>query len=795
MIGRPDVRDRIGPLLVGCYVLLMPLLAGMPRGSLAPLVRPTEILQIAITAVGLALAIAAASAGNRWFLQLRPLEWWLGAAVVASSVVPLLWLMARGRPITLQDLTSSLPLLKYAALYLLVRVTVRTERDAGLIIRFAVAGALVVSLVTFAQAAGVGFVTDALGRWFVSSPSDLVDIGRATTTIGSSIATGSYLAVSCGLALSRALGARSGSWLLITAALGSATVATGQIGAVLALAILVVLIARFHSRSPQVIALAFPFIAATLFLVWPVVDARLADLDPTTGLPTSWLIRWTNVTELYWPSLADGGWILGVGPNAVIVPPDIWRDQVFLESGYLWLLWVGGLPLLIAAAGFLLAAFRDLDYSTVTSGSPIHATRLAARASVAMIAVMSVLDPHLTLRAEADLLFTMLAVGMAGVPFVVTDPTPHRRWQHRLNWWRAPAGDPPTAHARARLQVAEAPTLGADGLDPRLAAAIESHLALRVRADDEDLGRATLALCRDGSRLHGVVTGPLRAVDREAAALVWRAIALCASSLRLASLQSTRSAVADRDELVWAGRLAEAAELSRSDSATATEMEDAGGRRSTRSLQPPVRLVVGNRLPWWKRAFDVAAGTACLVLSVPLWAMCAASIRLSSPGPILFRQVRIGAGGLPFQVYKFRTMYVDNDDSAHRESNRRELLEGAEAAKLGDDRRVTPVGRWLRRLSLDELPQLLNVLRSEMSLVGPRPSLLWEVEMFDPPKRRRLSVHPGMTGLWQVSGRADVSMTTMLDMDLAYVDTMSPSVDLRCLVGTATTVLSGKGAR
>ena len=182
------------------------------------------------------------------------------------------------------------------------------------------------------------------------------------------------------------------------------------------------------------------------------------------------------------------------------------------------------------------------------------------------------------------------------------------------------------------------------------------------------------------------------------------------------------------------------------------------------------------------------------LVALPVAVVCAALVRRSGPGPVIFRQLRVGAAGLPFQMWKFRTMHVGNDDRAHREQNQRELLGVAAGEKPADDRRVTPVGRWLRRLSLDELPQLVNVVRGEMSLVGPRPSLLWEVELYASPARRRLHVRPGVTGLWQTGGRGDVSMLQMLELDLDYVDSVSAGVDLRCLVATARSVVAGEGA-
>jgi lipopolysaccharide/colanic/teichoic acid biosynthesis glycosyltransferase len=776
------------------YVLLDPLLAGLPRGAVAPLVRPSEILQIGLTAIALGAVGVAVHTGHRWYVHLRSFEWWLGAVVVTSSFAPLAWMIARGLPVGRDDVTASLPFVKYAALYFVVRAAVRTEHDARLVIRFVLAGAVAISLIAFAQVAGVQPVIDLLSERFDSSSSGIVGEGRATTTIGSPIATGSYLAMACGLALSGALGFGRRSMLFLAVIFGVGTIASGQIGSIIGLAIVVAGVAHFHRRLARVIAVAVPLVLVALIGLWPVVAGRLAAIDPGTGLPASWIIRWTNVSELYWPLLADGGWILGVGPNAVVAPPDVWRERVFLESGYLWLLWVGGLPLLIAAVGFLATGWRDLRSPDVATGSAIDVARVTARASILMIAIITVLDPHLTMRAEADLFFTLLAVGSAAVPLVVGVRRPYSVWHELLGWPQQPAGPAITPEfRRARLQIAEAPHDDAE-LQPELTDLIETQLALSVRTDERKCGEATLVLCRHGSRLHGFVT-TVHSEDRAASALVWRAIALCANSLRLDSLQGTTSVGADRSELRLAGRLAESVEIRRSDSATLEHTPIDGERRSDVGDHPPVRLVVGTQRPRWKRTADIALGAICLFVSAPLWAIAALSIRLSSPGPVLFRQVRVGAGGLPFQLYKFRTMYVDNDDSDHRESNRRELLEGAEPTKLDDDRRVTAPGRWLRRLSLDELPQLLNVLRSEMSLVGPRPSLLWEVELFEPSRRRRLSVYPGMTGPWQVSGRADLSMTAMLDLDVAYVETASPTVDLHCLVGTAKTVLTGRGAR
>ncbi len=198
-----------------------------------------------------------------------------------------------------------------------------------------------------------------------------------------------------------------------------------------------------------------------------------------------------------------------------------------------------------------------------------------------------------------------------------------------------------------------------------------------------------------------------------------------------------------------------------------------------------------------KRTLDLVVAGAGLILAFPLLVLLAFAVRVTSSGPALFRQERIGLHGKAFTILKFRTMTLGGDDSAQREFNRRELageLEGLTDFTLPEDDRVTRVGRFLRKSSLDELPQLINVVRGEMSLVGPRPSLDWEVEMFDEKYQRRVDVRPGVTGLWQVSGRRAIDMRGMLELDLEYVDTQSMSLDLGILVKTVGVVLSSEGA-
>ncbi len=194
-----------------------------------------------------------------------------------------------------------------------------------------------------------------------------------------------------------------------------------------------------------------------------------------------------------------------------------------------------------------------------------------------------------------------------------------------------------------------------------------------------------------------------------------------------------------------------------------------------------------------KGLMDRAVAGLALLLLAPLLIAISAGVRLSSSGRAIFRQTRIGKDGREFTMLKFRSMYSD------AEARRVELVAYNERAegllfKIRNDPRVTPIGRWLRRLSLDELPQLVNVFAGHMSLVGPRPPLPAEVALYEADVRRRLLVKPGLTGLWQISGRSDLAWEESVRLDLRYVENWSLTLDLMILWKTASAVVRGAGA-
>jgi len=201
-----------------------------------------------------------------------------------------------------------------------------------------------------------------------------------------------------------------------------------------------------------------------------------------------------------------------------------------------------------------------------------------------------------------------------------------------------------------------------------------------------------------------------------------------------------------------------------------------------------------------KRSLDLVIGGFVAVVSLPLTALAWVTIRLTSPGPAFFYQDRVGLDGRPFRIVKFRTMRVGSESEEHERyvvdliAGKIDSTETGGLFKLVDDPRVTSVGRVLRRLSIDELPQLLNVFRGEMSLVGPRPAIPYEVEAYREWHRRRLDVRPGMTGLWQVSGRNRLGFDDMVRLDISYIETWSPLSDFSIMLRTLPALVRDRGA-
>jgi exopolysaccharide biosynthesis polyprenyl glycosylphosphotransferase len=207
---------------------------------------------------------------------------------------------------------------------------------------------------------------------------------------------------------------------------------------------------------------------------------------------------------------------------------------------------------------------------------------------------------------------------------------------------------------------------------------------------------------------------------------------------------------------------------------------------------------------WWypekvKRIFDLCFAFSGLIFFSPLLVLIALAIKITSKGPVLFNQIRIGKNGVPFSFYKFRTMYLSKNDDVDRKEKMISFMKSSNlnssGTKIISDARITTIGRLLRKTSLDEIPQLFNVLKGDMSVVGPRPCLPYEYENYDLWQKRRLNVMPGCTGVWQVTGRSSVSFKDSVILDLYYINTMSPWLDLQLTIKTIPVMLFSRGGK
>ena len=222
---------------------------------------------------------------------------------------------------------------------------------------------------------------------------------------------------------------------------------------------------------------------------------------------------------------------------------------------------------------------------------------------------------------------------------------------------------------------------------------------------------------------------------------------------------------------------------------------EAGESAFAVSEEEHVAETAGNGLVYRfvKRAFDIAFSLCVVVVGLAPIALLLLIIRLESPGSPIYRQERIGYRGQPLRIFKLRTMVADSDD-VEKHLDPKQLERWRRERKVDDDPRVTKVGRFLRRTSLDELPQFLNCLMGQLSCVGPRPPLPSEVAQYDERAMRRLSVKPGLTGYWQVSGRSDTTFDDMVELDLKYIEERGVLTDFKVIFKTVAVVFTGKGA-
>ncbi len=425
-----------GPVL---WLLLCPLIVGIARGSGFLIFRPNEFLLLAL--IGLLLLVSLQKLADDG-LKLPLPNMTDGAVlglVVCGTLLPLLIGFGRGTALSSDDFLYSFVFLKYALLYFYFRLSVQSLDTIKLSIVAVLASSAIVAIVALLQA------KELLGvPWFLATFYDKPFEGssgpnalRASSTIASSFGLADSMALAMSLAIAVSilrptLSLRqraiyiAGAVLFLLAALAS-----GSFSGVIACGVAFIVTGLLVGRFRQLFAVALPVAMLGMAVLWPTIAARLDGFSGYRSLPRSWLGRIDNLEQFFWPELSSGwNWLLGVRPAARVPAPEAWRDWVYIESGYTWLFWTGGLPLFLAFLYLLWAIACDLLPGIRLAAPDMRALRICALAGTAMIAVLMLFDPHLTVRGCADLYFPLLALAVYRPilkPGIANDFLPQRR--------------------------------------------------------------------------------------------------------------------------------------------------------------------------------------------------------------------------------------------------------------------------------------------------------------------------------------------------------------------------------
>jgi hypothetical protein len=412
------------PLLVACgaafvaiarrpvwaaYLFLgtLPFIGGIDRGVLIPLMRPSEFVQLGLVSAVVAGALYRAARGEQLRVRVTRLDIAVVVLALVASVWPLCWQLLRGQVPSSSDVFSTVVLWRLSALYVLFRwvVTTREQMRRCLWILLTTSSILAVLAVLDAR----GFLS-LPGVW---TPNVVTDsTGRGGATLNSSIAVGDYLAYAMPVALLWLLVRPQRRALLgcIAATLVLGSFGTGQFSAWFAMIIVVIVVVRSDRRFTPLLVKGMPVALVAAVLAWPVVATRLAGFSGG-DIPSSWRGRIDNLTNAYVPLMSGFRWVLGVRPDSVLVPLETWRSAIYLESGWLWLFFVGGIPLFLAFIYFAVRAFAQTYRVTDGRLDDVAVAAVAARAALWSIVILGLIDMHFTLRGGGDLFFILLGLG------------------------------------------------------------------------------------------------------------------------------------------------------------------------------------------------------------------------------------------------------------------------------------------------------------------------------------------------------------------------------------------------
>lgn len=408
------------------YAATVPFVAGMDRGAILPQLRPNEAILAFVFAVVVARAMWLALLGAP--ARFRPTR--LDVAVVIfvffGSVIPILIMSARGIEATIEDFLEPLVLWRLLLIYILVRATIRNFDQVRRLLMITLGAACVLSVIAVLQGTGIlaAIGVESIIETYWGESAD----GRAGTTLASSLATGAYLSYSLAIAIAwwgiapreprpdrpgtEGSASTTASAAVILIFLGG--MASGQFSSWISVFLAAALAAYQVGRLGMIVRRSAPLLPIAALATWPVLSNRLSEFAGPFGMPRSWIGRIDNVTTFYLPPLFEqNGWILGVRPNSVLLAPEQWREEIFLESGYLWLLWVGGVPFFITFIYLL----REAVKAGLAARTPRWESQVVGSATVASMAclmIVTLLDKHIQLRGAGDLLFLLLPLTVIG---------------------------------------------------------------------------------------------------------------------------------------------------------------------------------------------------------------------------------------------------------------------------------------------------------------------------------------------------------------------------------------------
>jgi hypothetical protein len=430
------------PIAAYALILLTPLTVGIDRDTLLPVLRPSEALLFLVGAALAARWVAGFAAGHPLTLRLPRIDAVLVALAFCGSVLPIMWMIARGAAVERDDVLYGLQLWKYYGVFVIVRAAVRTIPDVRRCLWVAMGASAIVALVGIAQIAGVGPVNALIAAYFAPfQDTGAVENLRATSTIASSQAVGDVqifsLAISAGFLL-RGHQPR-GPLIALTGLFVAGALAAGQFSGFIGLAVGAFAIGMITGRLGRLALAGGPAVLALGIALAPVIERRLTGFQTAEGLPPSWLGRVANLRSYFIPELSNHyQWVLGVRPAARVPAVEPWRQFVFLESGHVWLLWTGGVVLFAAYVVYTVYGTRLVARVARARDDAVGIAAVASFTAFVVVTVEMIFDPHLTLRGSAELAFALLALALCPAAPQRVPP---------------PAGDPPEAGLRFQRRV------------------------------------------------------------------------------------------------------------------------------------------------------------------------------------------------------------------------------------------------------------------------------------------------------------------------------------------------------